>query len=286
MRSATVAFRRQRDVELGGHHLAGQRGIGLRRQHHRGGRRPHPDVAAGADPEVVEVVGVDPEADRGTERGQDGDGGDHAPVVEATGGDQPHRVAACRPPGTWISSRPDGQGVAGRRGGAPDRRPAPAAPSPRRWRRRMAAAAEAPADRRCGPRPTRPGVGPPAARPTRPRGRRSGRGGAPGRRVRATGVTASGATTPSAAPGESRIARVMPRWEGASCSISSQTSADRVEPEVGVQVDGELGGDHPVRPRLSGRDQLLPHPADPPLDVGGGPAAARGPRRAGSTTSA
>ena len=45
---------------------------------------------------------------------------------------------------------------------------------------------------------------------------------------------------------------------------------DRVEAQVGAEVDGQLGGDHPVRPGLARRHQLLAQPADPALEVGGG----------------
>ena len=150
----------------------------------------------GRHPQVVEVVGVDPQRGRRHQAGQ----GRHrahrrAQVVERPRGHQPQRVAVDRGDVGDVEveregDQPGAGRLTGRVGGGSTGTGARA--------------------RRSAARPGRPGAGPPGARPTRPRERRSGRAGAP-RRPIDTGLAVRGATTPSAVPGASSTARVIPR---------------------------------------------------------------------------
>ena len=136
-----------------------------------------------------------------------------AAVVEDPGGDQADRVAVGRGHVGHVesSARPDS--TAGR-AGPPVSVPAESGCTGcRRWARRRG----------------RPGGWPPGAPPTRPRARRSGRAGrCDGPATPCPAV--SGATTPSAAPWESSTARVIPRWDTASRSISSHTVPTESKP--------------------------------------------------------
>ena len=63
---------------------------------------------------------------------------------------------------------------------------------------------------------------------------------------------------------------MRPAWLGASRSISAQICSGDVEPEVGAEQAGQLGGDHPVGAGGARRGDLLGDRADPALEVRGG----------------
>ena len=251
IRSATVPSP-EGHVEVGGHRLAGQRRVGLHR-HRAPWRWPSAGapVPPGATPRSSRSNGLARSAPGATRPASAGTVATAVPaVVEDTGGHQADRVA--------VERRHVGDVEVGRTRTAPAGRVGPDGAAGLARDSGPALGEEArPAWRLAPWRSTDSTPG--TAIGSSGAGRRPRRHLAGGQR----GHHAVGGTVRvqdglgDAAVGRGQLLDLVPH------------GADRVEAEVGAEVDGQLGGDHPVGPGLTGRDQLLPEPEDPALDVGG-----------------